>query len=231
MSESLKRCNDCGNKFLPRGIAVHWSLSDCESPKISTIQREMLTGLMMGDGSLGKRDTHSPRVEVMSTSEKYLKWLNNQFPQYGRGVSLHRTADQATESLKKFSGKNTKANPIYRWYTSYSPRFGFLTKFYREGEKRYPYSSLELTPEVLRQWYVGDGHLEGNWNIIIAVQNERENEEELRRLFGECGFEITTFNKGDMFANIRFGVEESIEIFEWIGEPVPGFGHKWRKEV
>ena len=99
---------------------------------------------------------------------------------------------------------------------------------------------IELTPTVLKHWYVGDGHCDNSSShnhIQISVSNEVKNTEKVFKYFSNVGLpqpsnhhiseQIKSENKK---CDIVWGVEESYELWDYMGEPLPDFNYKWPEE-
>jgi len=49
-----KKCRSCG-KYFDR-VGAHWSTGDCTGPKLSSYQKELVEGMLLGDGWLSHRN-------------------------------------------------------------------------------------------------------------------------------------------------------------------------------
>jgi len=95
---------------------------------------------------------------------------------------------------------------------------------------------IELTPTVLKHWYCGDGHWhnsEANNCISIAMANEISNTNKIDEIFRNVGIQApsnysSSERKGGSFTcNADFTVEQSKELWEYMGKPLPDFEYKW----
>lgn len=130
---------------------------------------------------------------------------------------------------------------IYRWKTRRHPEFNEFLSWYEDVSKKnqrrkvWDFSMIDLSPTILKHLYVGDGtwvNDRGQNHISIAMANEKDKEEEVRELFSQAGFEVGNIQKHknqngviSMIAN--FSVETSKDMWNYMGEPLPGFEYKW----
>jgi len=110
-------CQQCGNEY--QRIGGHWSKSSsCSHPSFTDHQQKIITGLLMGDGSICFSNKN-PYVEVSMISPNYLQYVANEFGVLSSGVSLKMTAAENAKA-KRDSGFSPNANAenysdVYRW--------------------------------------------------------------------------------------------------------------------
>lgn len=228
-------CSGCGNEYTR--VAQHWQLSSCEPAELSDDQLEILTGLLMGDGTIGSGSSESIRIEANMTNEQYLEYLDRQFPLYGNGVMLKNTSEENVQRDRE-SGFNESADPsnysdTYTWRTMVCPVFDRFQSWYGSKGKQWP-DDLELTPIVLKHWYCCDGYRhdsESHDNITISMNNERRRRDSIEKLFENANLPVPTWqinDRGDFVDCVaRFTKPQSIELWKYMGEPLPGFEYKW----
>lgn len=230
-------CSQCGDSY--ESIGIHWSKSSCEYPDLSQRQIEVLTGLIMGDGSVNRRENRTPRVECEMITKEYLQYLDKDvFPFLGRGVKLRKTAEEsAAECRDSGFSEGAKAenySDVYRWYTRSNLNFNVFSNWYNSGKKTFP-KNLKLTPTILKHWYCCDGCY-ANKNskdyITFAISNERENRGKIESMFEEISFPIDYWNErkredGSWKCDISFNKRKSNDMLVWMGKPLPGFEYKW----
>jgi len=233
-------CPTCNEEF--DTVGMHWCHSaDCTYPEFSEYQKEVITGLLMGDGYVLRTEGGNPQIRAEMITEEYLQYLDTQvFPVVGSGVSLFRTAEESFENTSKEFSPNKKLerySDVYRWMTKCNPNIDEYAEWYSSGEKVFP-DDIELTQTVLKHWYCGDGSYntsQHNGHIAIGCSNEIERKEQLREIFSSKGcqptFQISERNKKDgKIMKIRFTKQESEKLFEYMGKPLPGFEYKWPDE-
>lgn len=204
------KCESCEGSF--ESLPLHWSLSSCDYPELSDYQKDILIGVLMGDGSvIVPEHRNEGYLTVSVVEDEFLDWL---FDELGWLVEAKRyeEPDKDIHSLRTLS----------------HPFITDLRSWYDTGRKRYP-GGLELNSTIAKMWYVTDGGL--SWNgerqciVSISCENELRRGDFLRDLFRQVGFEV-----GMSHGMIRFKNGHGERFLEWIGEPVPGFEYKWKSE-
>lgn len=210
-------CPDCGQSYTRLGS--HWT-GDCSAPEFTEHQLDVIKGLLMGDAWL--RTEGNSMLSIKMTNREYLESLQHEFGVLGTGVNLHRKHE------------NPNWSDSYLFSVRSHKRLNRFDSWYEGGEKIWP-QDLQITPTVMKHWYVGDGHLEvrgESKRVIIALSNESGNEQKISKMLNTSGLEYTRWDEyeledGRVTANIEFGVNETKQLFEYMGEPLPGFENKW----
>jgi len=229
-----KTCPTCGEGFSKLGL--HWRYNSSHRPELTDRQREIATGILMGDGSLNRQGTAHLTCECISPN--YLEYVSDAFENISNGVSLKHNSSESAERARN-SGFRPNADSsnyqdLYRWRTCCHPEFEDMAEWYSSGEKIWP-EDIELSPTVLKHWYVGDGNLEvrGNYiRITIGLSNEIDNKDKIVEMFDNVGLPEPKFvdYQGDSgrVGMARFNVSESKTLLDYMGEPLPDFEYKWR---
>ena len=204
--------------------------SDCSHVSLSKNQREIITGLLMGDGNISRNGVN-PYLRCKMISENYLHYIDNEFGVLGRGVSQILTASESAEQVRE-SGFYTDADAadysdVYKWCTVSHPEIQDFADWYSSGEKVFP-KSLNLTPTVLKHWYCCDGHYTNN--IQIAMSKESNNKDKIDELFENSGLPKPSNYNGRKNCDAVFTVDDSHELWQYMGEPLPDFEYKWPEE-
>lgn len=230
-------CPQCGEKY--NKIGQHWSIGQCTHPPLSQHQIEITTGLLMGDGSLERCDKHASLRAKMITPE-YLDYLDGKFGVFSVGKSLCTTAEESAFNCRE-SGFSPNASPqdysdLYRWRTRNHAGLDQFRSWYNTGKKVWP-DDIALTPTVLKHWFCGDGSREetpyGQNRIHIAMSNEIDNTEKVDRMFSNSDlpkpseYNINQRKDGSFSCMARFTMEDSHLLWDYMGEPLPGFEYKW----
>lgn len=187
---------------------------------MSDYQHEVAVGLLMGDGNIEENGNHA-RLRAEMISENYLKYLDDIFGVFSRGVTNGRSAEQLASY---YDADANNYNDSYRWSTGNHPELTNYLSWYSSGNKVYP--KLSLTPIILKHWYVGDGTYDtsdSHDRIKIGLKNEIENKRNIERMFNEIGFEIGFWTQDSIY----FSKNESQRLFKYMGEPLPDFEYKW----
>jgi len=232
----METCTQCRNKY--EVVASHWSQSSCEYPSFTDHQRELITGLLMGDGCINTGGKN-PCLQCEMISPNYLKYIDGKFGVFGKGVSLKKTAKESAKQCRdrefRPDAKEKNYSDVYYWRSMAHPELQKFADWYSTGTKVWP-SDTELTPTVLKHWYCGDGtwnnNRENNY-IEIAMANEIENTEKVGQMFENVGlpspsnYNISERKDGSETCNAQFTVDQSKELWEYMGEPLPDFEYKW----
>jgi len=228
-------CQQCGNKY--QIIGTHWSMnSSCNHPSFTDHQKEIITGLLMGDGNICTVNKN-PYIRAEMISPNYLEYISDQFGVLGGDVSLKMTAAESAKRNRdsRFdpNAKEQNYSDKYQWQSMSHPELQEFADWYSSGKKVWP-AEIELTPTVLKHWYCGDGHWDnsGSRNSIqIAMANEVNNANKVDQMFRNVGLPApSNYNISENNCNAQFTVEQSKELWEYMGEPLPDFEYKWPQQ-
>lgn len=224
-------CPSCGGEY--SGVSYHWRGSPEHRPNFTDIQHQIITGILMGDGSINTTSSN-PRLVCASTTPKYLEYLEEAFGLLSNGVRLRKNPEEAAQQDRD-SGFNKNADAQdysakYAFRTKCHPGLGEYAEWYSSGEKEFP-DSIDLTPVVLKHWYCGDGTYDNKNShnrIRIAMFNEREHKPRIEAMFSKSGLpEPDLWNESHKDCSAVWSVKQSSDLFEYMGDPLPGFGYKW----
>ena len=224
------QCPDCREEF--NKLGNHWQWNPEHRPELTEEQKEVITGLLMGDGSIVNRDNNGYFVVEMIKKE-FLEYLTEIFPIIGKGVKKVSTAEEKAKARIMRGDENVNIsnhNDIYMFSTCTLPDFKQFSDWYEGGEKEWP-DDIDLTPTILKYWYVSDGtyarpESDASYISISAVK-EKDNANKITNYFEQKGFNISYFNRSSGNFNIIFDPDTTSEIFEYMGKPLPGFEYKW----
>lgn len=219
-------CPTCNKEY--KRLGSHWRYNPKHRPLLTNKQKDIIKGLLMGDGSL---DIENLSVKVECISKNYLKYLKNIFHSLSCDVSLKRTAEESAKRVRD-NGFRPKANKenysdMYLWYTRKIPELEQFVSWYTDVGKVWP-EDIELTPTVLKHWYCGDGHKDGRGRISIYTSNEYDNGEKLKKYFKDVDLptpRVYESDRGDM--SLNFNRNQSKILLEYMGNPLPDFEYKW----
>jgi len=198
---------------------------------------ELLTGMLMGDGSINRSSKNSWFQTEMIT-KPFLEWLDSELGWLSTGVRLKHTASEGAKKCRDSGfSPNAKAenySDVYRLRSRCHPDLQPLADWYASGKKVFP-NDIELTPTVLKMWYVSDGYYDNHGaakRITIGMSNEVDRRDNIEQLFENVGFEISNWNiserkDGSKRCNAQFTKDESQRLFEYMGESPAGFEYKW----
>lgn len=225
-------CHDCDHRY--DRISAHWSASDnCEYPKLTERQHNIIRGLLMGDGCASYQEAKkNPNIRVGCIVPEYLELLSQEFGILGNGVFLDKTGDEKAaenrESGWRPDARGEDYSDQYVFTTMSTPDMWQYRQWYATGTKVWP-DDLELSPETLTHWFVGDGNNQFDYpSIRLSMNNERENLDKVESYFERAGLPTPDrWGITDEACNAVWNKESSEELFEYMEEPVVGYEYKW----
>lgn len=143
--------------------------------KLTSEQREVLVGLLLGDAHLETRNGGSTYRLKIEQSVKHREYVQHLYKLFDEWV---RTPPKA----KKSSGSDAyRDNWAFQTLSHGAFRF-YGHQFYRDGEKRVPKLIHRwLTPRGLSYWYMDDGSIKSKESkgVIFNTQGFRKSETEI----------------------------------------------------
>ncbi len=144
--------------------------------KLTSRQREILIGLLLGDGHLETQNngrTYRLKVEHSIKQRDYVDWLYAEFkdwvltpPQLKLGMRLEKT-------YKKYAFQTLSA-PGLRFYAQ---------QFYNKRKKVVPTQIAKwLTPLALAVWYMDDGSIKSKQHTTVLFNTQGFDEPDIVRL-------------------------------------------------
>jgi hypothetical protein len=235
-----KVCHQCGKEY--EKIGNHWvQSSSCNHKKLTEKEHQIITGTLMGDGTI-YRESKNPYLQVVMISPNYLNCVANKFGILGGEVTLKETAAKSAQKAKEsgfdLNAKEENYSDTYEWRSVCHPELHEFANWYASGEKVWP-EDIQLTPTVLKHWYCGDGYwgnTSGKNRISIGMSNEVDKTEKVDKMFERANipspntYNITNTKNGSKSCDALFTVSQSKELWEYMGEPLPDFEYKWPEE-
>lgn len=223
MNQKIVSCPECGGEW--KHVALHWFHNPDHRPELTDEQKEIATGILMGDAWL-EYQGENPCLKIAVIEKDYIDYLNEKFGILSTGVRLKQTADEAAAQMdENFTTTVNEGNfhDVHSVAIRSHPWFHNLL-WYETGQKVYP-ETLELTPTTFKHWYVCDGsyHKDDEY-MVISMSNEIENKLKIEKIFEESPIPLPdAWDKH----NIRWWQDTSKDIFDIIGEPIDGYEYKW----
>jgi len=206
-------CKVCNETF--ERIGQHWNYYPHHSPVISTQQREIITGTLMGDAYIAV-EGNNPRYILTNKKKEYIDHTRGKLGCIDSGT-VQKDGDG-----------------VYRWKTVTHWGLRNYLYWYEGGKKEFP-NDITLTPTILKHWYACDGTRENRGGVRIAMSNERRNKEKIEMYFSESGLPKPNYwleNKRSDYGGWRcracWNKEESSILLDWMGDPLPGYEYKWQ---
>lgn len=205
--------------------------SDYVAPPIvlTPIQKEVLYGALLGDGSLAKyKDSVNTCLSYGSKSRQHVEFVMRYFKQYvaPSGICCHSVFD--TRTNKTYAGfyfrtinNSTFEQEREHWYVN--------------GKKVIP-ADLELTPLVCLIWYIGDGtlcHSGRSESIRLATNCFSKSEQEQILIPQLLQFDAHLLKKGvgkdgKMQYCITIPRHKVCDFLNYIGPcPFDDYSYKW----
>lgn len=219
-------CHSCGGEF--DAVGGHWRQTDCPYPQLDERQYQILTGSLMGDGSI-MNHTGNPRIKVKSITKDFLQWIDDELGILSTGVQFDCSAEDSARTARS-NGLDLNAeaedySDVYRLITRALPCLQEFVEWYDSGNKLFP-ETLEITPLIAKVWYCCDGSLRKvsgqRPQAYLVASNEMHRPEYIEGLFEDAGFNPNMTNK-----NLIFNSDDTERLMSWMGDPIPGFEYKW----
>lgn len=208
--KSAVECPGCGEWFT--SISQHWHFR-CDHPSFTPRQHEILTGILLGDGYV-QRNGANPIAVLDTITLPFMEWAADEFGILATGP---HSLDPLEETHK----------PHYRVITRSHPEMEEYADWYSTGERRVP-DDISITSLTMKVWYCCDGtksvrHENSQPRISIAALNKVPDMDILLDCLSDSGFSAKYYPCGE----IAFSVDETAKLFDWMGDPLPGFEYKW----
>jgi len=209
-------CPTCNEDF--ESLGTHFRYHDHIKP-VTDEQHDIITGLLMGDGTMyGRRadSNNNPFLSVTMGNEAFIDFLIKKFGWLSRNKH----------------SSYTDGDEYYVFQTRGHPNLNKYKKWY-QPEKVWP--EIEITPTILKYLYVSDGTYDKNDShrrIMIACAKEGTNSKKVERMFRESGYPISKayHYEREGRANdyqLWFDVQTTEKMFNEMGKVPPGFEYKW----
>ncbi len=132
-----------------------------ENLELSKRQRELVVGLLLGDGHLETQNggrTYRLKVEHGSAQREYLEWLAREFQDWLLSGSYEKR-----KGAKLVYGFTTVSHPAFRFYGA---------QFYEHGKKRIPPLIKELMSQLsLAIWFLDDGSAKSSKHRSLVIHS------------------------------------------------------------
>lgn len=202
--------------------------------ELTDYHKKLLTGMMMGDGSLNNRDNGNPHIVWQMTSRRFMEWLNSELGELCTGVKYNTV--KAKECAKRIResdiDENAKPKDYSNVHRSRTVKHHHLLHldWMEEDGKRFPnWVKNKFCHMIAKIWFVCDGGM--RWSrdrpnphgVLISAINESDKLEWLASFFENTPTKVDNIGDGTLY----FYQENSKKFLQWIGDPIPGFEYKW----
>lgn len=186
--------------------------------------KQFIYGELLGDGHLTKGSKYACLFSYASRHNEYLEWLSSKLNDFG------------IEQSNKIYERIIKEKKYFQYFSKSYPELKEIRNiFYPDGIKIIP-NKIEITPLLLRQWYIGDGSLikpsKRRWNgkpyiKIAALGFNREDLQNIITKINNIGLRCT-LNKDKI---IQFSVYSTKDFLKYAGDcPVKCYQYKWEMD-
>lgn len=188
---------------------------------------EFLEGTLLGDASLSAKSSMSACVQLSSHFYGYAAWFSQQLANWG--------IEQVGKLSAYDGGYNTDtAGPGYKYYSKHYVELKPLRdKWYPHGVKTVP-RDLILTPLVVRQWWIDDGHVDikrGKPNCTAVFNTNDLSQDDVEWLVKQLNQLGILCHRRPSNNTIGLTVEGTPRLLEYIGPCPKGiqsfYGYKW----
>lgn len=209
IAEGNRQCTACGET--KERLSRHWSY--CQFPSVDADCRSLLTGILLGGGSLQGNGEQTQHLRVSTTSEDLARWLLDEL-----GWLAH--------SLRRVTSEDNR-KPLYIVRThSHTHLRRLRDRWYRGGDKRLR-SDVDLSPRAARVWWALAGGLEwtGAYDSQIRGTLSAEADERadaIMTVLSAAGYDADRLDR-----RVCLYGDDIRDWLAWISPPVPGVEHKW----
>ena len=197
--------------------AVHLAMANhCDLTKEAT---NWINGELLGDGCVRSLSPYSALFVYSSKYPEYINYIAKTLESFG----IKQTGKICRRVNKQWG------NIVYDYRScSYVELLSIRKKWYPRGKKIVP-KDIKLTSLTVKQWYIGDGSLEGSGNrrksIILSSEGftTKDNQWLIKRL-KELGFKAK-YRASNKIALSSYSTKD---FLNYIGKcPVKCYQYKW----
>lgn len=229
MSENIEVCKQCGNEY--ERIGQHWGhpQSLCSFPEPTQRQWEIIMGRHIGDGYWNTCNKN-PFMEIQSICWPYLEWLSDTLVNLATEPVRIATGEEISERMDGRMGECNRQD-FYGMYLRSSPKWNEFIAM-----DRYP-EDLTLTPTIFRHWFVSDWNTDRQEkkrpHMRFNIADDPTIHATFQSWFDPLGVELVdggTYENTVTYSTcrgFRFSADDSQRLWEWMGDPVPGYEYKW----
>ena len=187
-----------------------------QSLQVSSLQREVIVGLLLGDGCLETQNsgrTYRLKIEQSVRQEAYVQHLYSTFREWVLTPPAVRSKRASNGSVTMNLAFQTVSHSAFRFYAQ---------QFYADGRKRVPELIHHwLTARGLSYWFMDDGSLKSSQSKGVILNThcfERQDVERLAcSLWDLFGLQVTPRRQPDGVQLYVSG--DSFESFSTIVDP------------
>lgn len=193
-----------------------------KSLQLSKRQRELVVGLLLGDGHLETQNggrTYRLKVEHGSAQREYLEWLAKEFQEW-----LISGRYEKRKGAKLVYGFTTVSHSAFRFYGA---------QFYQNGKKRIPPLIKKLMSQLsLTIWFLDDGSAKSSRHrslVIHSLGYNRKDLELVQGAFQRFGIESTLHKQRNNTFRLYLPYASSLVMEQFVRpilDEVPALAYK-----
>jgi len=211
--------------ILKREKAERHHLARANHVELTDEAVQFIEGQLLGDGCLHSRSVFSAQYQHGSKYLAYCEWVSATLSGYGiqQSGNIHKTL-----VLGKYDS--------YHYCSlAYAELRALRERFYPKVKKIIP-ADLEITPLVLREWYVGDGSLaypkSGRPSIKLATCSfTKEDVARVADKLRDIGLSVV--HHSNKYERLSVSANSVGMFLEYIGPPpegIPMYHYKWGRQ-
>lgn len=165
--------------FKQFSIPSMWSFRPHEPVNLTVEQQDVLSGVLLGDGHLTKRNSGNSQLSYLSCRKEQARFVGSFFVE----LLVPETKDEPKHSsiVDKRTGRTYHQ---YRIRTQNNPTFSKLRHLWYQGDRKIIPENLTLNGKICLFWYMDDGGLintNGGQEIKLSTHcfSKREIEKQL----------------------------------------------------
>jgi recombination protein RecA len=197
--------------------------------KLTKKQKEILVGLILGDGhleTLNNGKTYRLKVEHSLKQREYLDWLYFNFKEWINKAPEVRERTSLGKIIETY-GFTTYTSSILKFYAQ---------KFYQKGKKIIPKTiDKMITPQSLAIWFMDDGSIKSKAHKTLLIHTQGYSKDDLelitKVLQEKFGLKIGLQKQYDKWRLYIFS--ESVDNFKKIISPhiLPSMRYKFNDKL
>ncbi len=220
-------CPTCEGEY--QRLATHWTGS-CDPPPLSQSQRELVAGLLLGDGFVGGSGENK-HFQLSTRWRPFARWAFDELDWLSMKVVRRDFLDEHHPPPAQRYIVRTHAHSDLLAFREWYP------DDHNETARRIQHPAPEvlpsgrLTPRMGRAWHATAGSLAWS-NPKYATTRQasfsaRDDDRAARvtALLESVGLEPTRVEK-----RVQLPPKQTTAWLDWIGDPIPGVEYKWAAE-
>jgi len=212
IADGTRICPTCDRER--ERLSRHWSSALCSTPTVSDRQHELITGLLLGNGSV-QGNGENKHFQISTRWRPFADWIFNELDWLSH--SIVRIDPDRMDHGHRYVVRTHAHSALTRYRSCYDG----------DGKHLPSPESIPFSSRVGRAWWATAGGLQ--WHGEYATQRtgtiSAEADDRAQRvvaLFEAVGLEPTRAG-----ARVQLPPKQVTGWLDWIDDPVPGIEYKW----